>query len=451
MSLAARRPIADLGPPSAFTGVLEEFSIFDVGQFLMLNRKTGTLTVRSDPHAVYLTFKDGQLLNAVDERLKNGEAVILAAVQWRSGSFDFEAGPVSPERLIQDSTESVLLEAARVLDEMRAGDQLDDGDVPTSQVEKFQEAQERAEALSEVFRRAVTTESDSSLGASWKETLMKSLSRGEIERLFIGPGERIRVVSQDRVQIVDVPSPEDVLAWADSLLPAPENWSEVSGGMLHRRPHGPDEALWVTRSGSPEGDWFVITQPWANFPNWNELGLDEDLANRIEAVEGKAVLLVTPNPQLSRLAIAAWLSRRAELLPSSGWILESSPSYDWRRLAGRLEAVPPRRFERPGDLVSLRDLTGAKLLVVNGVRDGWLLAEAMGLAAEGTRVIVSVPGPNVAQAVQRLDEWLSAPRLGSGSGRAASKLGAAWHVQHSNQADGPALQARFVLQKDPGK
>ena len=53
--------------------------------------------------------------------------MVLRAVQWTEGSFEFVPGPVPPDRRMNASTENILLEAARRLDEMqekgRAGGQ----------------------------------------------------------------------------------------------------------------------------------------------------------------------------------------------------------------------------------------------------------------------------------------------------------------------------------------
>jgi hypothetical protein len=105
---------------AALSGRLAAISLFDLCQFLMLNRKTGTLTVRSPAGTAYFTFQEGQLLTALNEALRDGDEVVMQAVQWTEGTFEFAAGPVPPDRRIHVSTENILLEAARRIDEMQA-------------------------------------------------------------------------------------------------------------------------------------------------------------------------------------------------------------------------------------------------------------------------------------------------------------------------------------------
>jgi hypothetical protein len=102
-------------------GELGVISLFDLAQLLALNRATGTLFVVSNHRQGFFQFEHGQIANARDERMQEGEDAACRLFGWGTGSFEFRADPpVGGGRTIHDSTESLMLEAARRLDEAGA-------------------------------------------------------------------------------------------------------------------------------------------------------------------------------------------------------------------------------------------------------------------------------------------------------------------------------------------
>ena len=63
-----------------FMGELGLLSLFDLAQLLMLNGATGTLHVVSGGKKGLLRFEKGQIANAIDERLRDGEEIGRAHV-----------------------------------------------------------------------------------------------------------------------------------------------------------------------------------------------------------------------------------------------------------------------------------------------------------------------------------------------------------------------------------
>ena len=98
-------------------GELGLLSLFDLAQLLALNGATGTLHVTSNHKKGFLRFERGQIANARDERLQEGDDAAFRVFGWRTGSFEFRVEPPTSGRKIEDSTESLMLEAARRLDE----------------------------------------------------------------------------------------------------------------------------------------------------------------------------------------------------------------------------------------------------------------------------------------------------------------------------------------------
>jgi len=76
-------------------GELGLIGLFDLGQLLMLNRATGCLSVQRDDRKAFLYFADGQLVNAVDDKLVEGEASAHRIFAWRTGSFEFRVEPAT--------------------------------------------------------------------------------------------------------------------------------------------------------------------------------------------------------------------------------------------------------------------------------------------------------------------------------------------------------------------
>lgn len=134
---------------STFSGDLGLVGLFDLGQLLMLNRATGCLTVTSEGRKGYLYFLDGQIVNAIDDVFDEGQGAACHVFAWRTGRFEFRPEPPGGATPIQIGTESLMLEAARLLDE--AGQ--DGAAGAPGEALRLREKTEAAEALREAFSR----------------------------------------------------------------------------------------------------------------------------------------------------------------------------------------------------------------------------------------------------------------------------------------------------------
>ena len=101
-------------------GELGLLSLFDVAQLFMLTGATGTLHVQSEGRKGFLRFERGQVTNAVDDQLAQGEEAAYRVFAWRTGTFDFRVEPPTGGRSIQEGTDALMLEAARRVDESAA-------------------------------------------------------------------------------------------------------------------------------------------------------------------------------------------------------------------------------------------------------------------------------------------------------------------------------------------
>jgi Domain of unknown function (DUF4388) len=146
-------------PPKvrSFSGDISLISLFDLGQLLTLNRATGRLALVNGPQRAALLFEDGQLVNAIDDHHQEGELAAYQLFTWKQGAFEFYPEPASGTRLIQATTEAVMLEAARRLDETAGRD----GSKAPSATEKLKAHQGRLEALRDAFTTVASEATDS--------------------------------------------------------------------------------------------------------------------------------------------------------------------------------------------------------------------------------------------------------------------------------------------------
>src|SRR5262249_43283722 len=154
-------------------GELGLIGLFDLGQLLMLNRATGCLTITRNDRRAFLYFAEGKLVNAIDEQMSEGEAAAYRIFAWRSGSFDFRVEPRITTFTIETSTDSVMLEAARRMDEAQLAEGVEEEpahsaaaaveppwapeEEPGGEADRLLERQAALEELREVFRRVVAS------------------------------------------------------------------------------------------------------------------------------------------------------------------------------------------------------------------------------------------------------------------------------------------------------
>ncbi|MEO6951583.1 MAG: DUF4388 domain-containing protein [Polyangia bacterium] len=115
-------------PNKPMSGSIDEIPLPDLLQLLSTSRKSGVLSVRSDASLGRIFMRKGQIYFAsVDPDGMAGDSYVIAPrkamfriLTWVSGSFELEA-PDEKEVLeeLQESTEGLLMEGMRQLDEFR--------------------------------------------------------------------------------------------------------------------------------------------------------------------------------------------------------------------------------------------------------------------------------------------------------------------------------------------
>jgi pSer/pThr/pTyr-binding forkhead associated (FHA) protein len=118
MAVAANKRAA----PRSMSGSIEEIPLPDLIQLLSTSRKSGVLMVRSDATVGRLYLRKGQIYFANLENNLNVGArkAIIRMLSWATGSFELEPPDESPVlEELDDSTEALLMDGMRQLDEYR--------------------------------------------------------------------------------------------------------------------------------------------------------------------------------------------------------------------------------------------------------------------------------------------------------------------------------------------
>ncbi|MEZ4374625.1 MAG: response regulator [Polyangiaceae bacterium] len=120
--LLARRTqerIATSQPLSARTrlsGSLEDMGVVDLLQTFEVSRKSGVAVIHDGARDAYVYFREGKVVDAELGKLRGEEAVYRALI-WTEGSFEVEFRPVQNEDIVPTSTQGLLMEGMRRVDE----------------------------------------------------------------------------------------------------------------------------------------------------------------------------------------------------------------------------------------------------------------------------------------------------------------------------------------------
>ncbi len=102
--------------PGVLEGRLEEMNIIDLLQTLEMGQKSGRLTVRHDGQACEMYFTSGACKHARFGTVEGDEAV-YKVIQWDKGEFEMDFNAAADKVTISRSTQGLLMEALRLLDE----------------------------------------------------------------------------------------------------------------------------------------------------------------------------------------------------------------------------------------------------------------------------------------------------------------------------------------------
>jgi YesN/AraC family two-component response regulator len=104
--------------PGVIEGRLEEMNVIDLFQSLEMGSKSCRLTLTKGKEKCEIFLENGQVYDAVVGQTTGDEAV-YKAVEWNEGAFEIDFSGKSEQRRTTRSTQGLLMEALRLLDESR--------------------------------------------------------------------------------------------------------------------------------------------------------------------------------------------------------------------------------------------------------------------------------------------------------------------------------------------
>jgi DNA-binding response OmpR family regulator len=99
-----------------FTGSTQDMAVVDLLQTFEVSRKSGVVHLRGGTSEAHIYFRDGKVVDAELGRLR-GEEAIYRALIWNEASFEVEFKPIPNEDVIGGSTQAILMEGMRRVDE----------------------------------------------------------------------------------------------------------------------------------------------------------------------------------------------------------------------------------------------------------------------------------------------------------------------------------------------
>lgn len=101
---------------STLRGSLAQMNVMDLLQSLDMGHKTCALTLNNNGDRCQMFFSDGQINHAIYGDLKGDDAV-FKVLSWTGGNFEINFNGSSAEQTVTRSTQGLLLEGLRLLDE----------------------------------------------------------------------------------------------------------------------------------------------------------------------------------------------------------------------------------------------------------------------------------------------------------------------------------------------
>jgi CheY-like chemotaxis protein len=101
---------------SVLRGSLAQMNVMDLLQSLDMGHKTCALTLSNNGEKCEMFFSDGQINHALYGNLKGDEAV-YKVMAWTGGNFEINFAGSSTQQTTTRSTQGLLLEGLRLLDE----------------------------------------------------------------------------------------------------------------------------------------------------------------------------------------------------------------------------------------------------------------------------------------------------------------------------------------------
>jgi hypothetical protein len=260
---------------ASLSGELGLIGLFDMTQLLLLNGATGRLVIQQGQRRAFLIFEEGRIVNAVDDEKREGENAAYEIFTWKAGRFEFRPERRGSPRRIEVTTEALMLEAARRIDE--SGDALPS---EGSEEERLLNRRGAMEELRDVFHRLAREAKRVGVAATEPADLILEELRDVDDRLYCRRGRAARIFHDGtwltagellrgqqtyedlRLRLIGAEDKHTNGASAEAeatRLVTMEDGRQVAVTKLGE---GADEALWVRLVSLPAPDPSLLDGPW---------------------------------------------------------------------------------------------------------------------------------------------------------------------------------------------
>jgi DNA-binding response OmpR family regulator len=104
------------GGRTRFSGSIHDMAVVDLLQTFEVSRKSGVVHLTNHQQAAKIYFRDGKIVDAEVSHLRGEEAVYRTLI-WNEAEFEVEFCPVKNDDVIGTSTQGILMEGMRRVDE----------------------------------------------------------------------------------------------------------------------------------------------------------------------------------------------------------------------------------------------------------------------------------------------------------------------------------------------
>jgi len=104
------------GGRTRFSGSIQDMAVVDLLQTFEVSRKSGVVHLKNGEQRAKIYFRDGKIVDAEVSRLRGEEAVYRTLI-WNEAEFEVEFAPIKNEDIIGTSTQGILMEGMRRVDE----------------------------------------------------------------------------------------------------------------------------------------------------------------------------------------------------------------------------------------------------------------------------------------------------------------------------------------------
>lgn len=293
------------------TGSLNQVSLFDLVNFLKSTGKTGLLTLVKDDERGYFYFRQGQIVNIMDERYAQGEHLALNYFRWQEGLFEFSLAEVGDASRIKKDTDSLLFDIAASLDE--------ESKKPAEEQVKEQgkSADDKMTQLRDIFSKAITGSKDGGVQSRQIDIhdVVKAIRSSEAHDITVRSGRPFlaRKSGNSIIAVGEPISGIDVVRLLDQIM-SRENYD-----VLHEKGYFRQKTF-ETASGDLE---FLVVRDLQGYtitfrliekeiPKIADMGLKEE--QLVTLFDGPGIVLVSgASPALRGNLFAAlvqWLNER---------------------------------------------------------------------------------------------------------------------------------------------